>query len=88
MNIQELEKSLRSEGFTHTYIWEDGPGAFYAAHTHPTVTAHILLEGEMTVTTHGETRTYKAEERFDVPAQTMHSAKMGPKGCRYIIGEK
>jgi hypothetical protein len=36
----------------------------------------------------GETRTYRAGERCDVPAGTVHSAEMGPQGYRYIIGEK
>ena len=88
MNVDDLQKVLRSEGFSHTYVWEDGPGALYPEHTHPVVTAHIVLDGEVTVTAQGKTRTYKAGERFDVPAETTHSAKMGPKGCRYLIGEK
>ena len=33
-------------------------------------------------------RTYRAGERCDVPAQAVHSARMGPQGCRYLIGEK
>lgn len=88
MNPTEPEKQLRAEGFTHTYVWEDGPGVFYPDHTHPNATAHIILEGEMTVTSQGKTQTCKSGERFDVPAHTVHSAKMGPRGCRYLIGEK
>lgn len=88
MNPIELEKQLSAEGFTHTYVWEDGPGVYYPDHTHPTETAHIVIHGEMTITCNGGTKTYKPGERFDVPAHTVHSAKMGPKGCRYLIGEK
>ena len=88
MNEKELQEKLREEGFSYTYIWEDAPNAFYPDHTHPNVTAHIILEGEMTVTSEGKTETYKAGQRFDVPAETIHSARMGPRGCRYIIGEK
>ena len=88
MNLGDLEKQLRSEGFTHTYIWEDGPRVFYPDHKHATATAHIILEGEMTVTSEGKTETYKVGDRFDVPAHTVHSARMGSQGCRYLIGEK
>ncbi len=88
MDEKELENKLRKEGFTRIYVWEDRPHAFYQDHTHGTITAHIILDGEMTVTSEGTTRTYKAGERFDVPAETVHSAKIGPNGCRYIIGEK
>jgi hypothetical protein len=42
----------------------------------------------MTLTQGGSTQTYGAGERCDVPAAAVHSARMGPHGCRYLIGEK
>jgi len=83
-----LELKLHGEGFLNTYVWQDGPNAFYADHTHAAETAHIILDGQMTLTQGGATRTFRAGERCDVPAGAVHSAKMGPRGCRYLIGEK
>ncbi len=88
MNIKNWEKKLREEGFGHIFTWADGPHAFYPDHTHTGTTAHVILEGEMTLTSEGVTRTYRAGERCDVPAHAVHSARMGPAGCRYIVGEK
>ncbi len=88
MAQRELEDQLRREGFSHIYVWRDGPNMHYSDHTHATLSAHIILDGEMTLTMNGKTRTYRADERCDVPAGTVHSAKMGPDGCRYIIGER
>jgi quercetin dioxygenase-like cupin family protein len=88
MTANDWEKKLRGEGFTHTFTWEDGPEAFYPEHAHAGTTAHVILHGEMTLTVKDETRTYKAGERCDVPAGAVHSARMGPQGCRYIVGEK
>jgi len=88
MNKKELEKQLYNEGFRIVYIWRDGPNAFYPEHKHSTLTAHIILEGEMTITLEGEKRVVRSGERFDVPAHTIHVAKMGPRGCKYMIGEK
>lgn len=88
LNEEALEAQLHSEGFRRTYVWQDGPGAFYAEHTHPTETAHIILEGEMALTMNGGMRVYRQGERCDVPAGTEHCARMGPKGCRYLIGER
>ena len=85
---KSLERQLHSEGFLHTYVWQDGPNAFYPDHTHATETAHIILDGAMMLTQGGETHTYDVGQRCDVPAGTVHSAKMGPHGCRYLIGEK
>jgi len=88
MNEKDLQKQLREEGFSHTFVWRDGPHVFYPDHTHATGTAHIILEGEMTLTMDGQTHTFRAGERCDVPAGAVHSACMGPRGCRYLIGEK
>jgi mannose-6-phosphate isomerase-like protein (cupin superfamily) len=87
-DLKSLERRLHSEGFLHTYVWQDGSNAHYPDHTHASETAHIILEGEMTLTHAGSTRTYGAGERCDVPAGALHSARIGPCGCRYLIGEK
>jgi mannose-6-phosphate isomerase-like protein (cupin superfamily) len=84
-----FERQLKEEGFRHVYVWRDAANAFYSDHVHPVETAHIILDGEMTLTCGGSTRTYKAGERPpDVPAGAVHSARMGPNGCQYLIGEK
>ncbi len=88
MNIDAYEEQLREEGFDDVYIWQDGPNKEYPDHTHPTITAHIILEGDMDVTMAGKTEHYKPGDRFDVPAHTIHAAKMGAQGCKYLIGEK
>jgi mannose-6-phosphate isomerase-like protein (cupin superfamily) len=89
MNLHELEEQLRAEGFRRAYVWQDDPNTFYPDHTHDVDTAHIILDGEMTLTCGGRTQTYRTGERPpDVPARAVHSARMGPKGCRYLIGEK
>lgn len=85
---KSLERQLHGAGFLHTYVWQDGPNAFYPDHTHDVETAHIILDGEMTLTQSSETRTFGVGERCDVPAGAVHSAKMGPLGCKYLIGEK
>ena len=88
MDEERLASNLHREGFRHTYAWQDGPNAAYPEHRHDTETAHIILSGEMRLTIGGESRTYRAGERCDVAAGTVHSACMGPEGCRYLIGER
>jgi mannose-6-phosphate isomerase-like protein (cupin superfamily) len=88
MNEHQLTEQLEREGFGHAYVWQDRPSAFYPDHTHDAETAHIILSGEMTLTMYGRTVTYRPGERCDVPAGAVHSAKMGPQGCRYLIGER
>jgi mannose-6-phosphate isomerase-like protein (cupin superfamily) len=88
MDERKLADGLRSEGFRHTYVWQDGANTFYPDHEHGEETAHIILSGEMTLMLNGEAKTYHAGERCDVPAGATHSARMGPRGCRYLIGER
>jgi mannose-6-phosphate isomerase-like protein (cupin superfamily) len=88
MNEAALARQLPREGFSHVYVWEDGPKVHYREHTHGTETAHIILTGEMTLTIAGESRTFRPGERSDVPANVVHSAAMGPRGCRYLVGER
>lgn len=88
MDTHALEKQLQSEGFSTTYVWQDAPGTCYPDHTHATETAHIILDGEMTLTVQGTAATYRAGDRCDVPAGAVHSARMGKAGCRYLIGER
>jgi mannose-6-phosphate isomerase-like protein (cupin superfamily) len=88
MDEKELAAGLNEEGFRHTYVWQDGPNAFYPDHKHNAETAHIILSGEMTLMLDGEAKTYRTGDRCDVPAGAKHSARMGPHGCRYLIGER
>lgn len=88
MRQGDLISQLQHEGFAHTYVWEDGPDTRYPDHTHRMETAHIILTGELTLTMNGTSKTYRAGERCDVPANAVHSAVMGPQGCRYLIGER
>ena len=88
MDEGKLARTLQQEGFRHTYVWQDAPNASYPDHRHSTETAHIILSGDMTLTMDGESQTYGAGERCDVPAGAVHSARMGPSGCRYVIGER
>jgi quercetin dioxygenase-like cupin family protein len=84
----EARNQLVAEGFVHLFVHEDGPRAFYPDHAHPLLSAHIILEGEMVLTMRGVSQTFRVGDRCDVPAGAVHSAKMGPTGCRYFVGEK
>ncbi len=79
MNEREGQKRLRPEDFSSIYTWQDGPNVFYPDHTHNRVTAHIILDGAMTVTCEGKTQTFRAGDRFDVPAHTSTRPKWGLK---------
>ncbi len=88
MDEVKMARSLKQEGFRETHVWQDAPNASYPDHAHATETAHVILSGEMTLRMNGASRTYGPGERCDVPAGAVHSTRMGPSGCRYLIGER
>ena len=88
MEERELADQLIREGSAHLYVWEDGPDVNYPEHHHRAESAHVILRGEMSMTSNGEPRIYRAGDRVDLPADTKHSARTGPTGCRYLIGER
>ncbi|MFA5991329.1 MAG: hypothetical protein WC794_03735 [Candidatus Doudnabacteria bacterium] len=88
MNEQEITDQLVKEGFGEVAVYADSAGFEYATHTHEKLTAHVILVGEMELTDKNGTKKLIAGERFDIPAGTTHSVKMGSLGCKYIIGEK
>jgi len=88
LNEKELRQRLAAEGFAHSYVWQDRPNAYYPDHTHAGLTAHVILDGEMTLSCGGKTETFRVGDRCDVPAGAVHSARMGTQGCRYLVGEK
>ena len=84
----EAEEILRKDGYTEFYVINDSPGRYYPDHTHDEISAHIILEGEMELVVAGVKHVLKKGDRYDVPGSAVHNAKMGPNGCKYLVGEK
>lgn len=87
MKEETAKQQLIQEGFLNVYVWEDAPKHYYPNHQHEHITAHVILKGELVLTMNGRSETYKAGDRFDVPAGIVHSARSGDKGCKYLTGE-
>ncbi len=59
----------------------------YPPHTHARIVAHVILEGDMVLTVGGDSVTLSPGDRMDIPANVTHTARIGPYGCTYLIGE-
>lgn len=82
--IQKFE----SEGFANVYEWQDAPGTVYSEHNHKGKVSLFVTDGSITFDLSGEKKEVKANERFDVPPNTLHSAVVGPTGWIGIVGEE
>ena len=88
MTEEEWKRELEKEGFTNIAVSSNGPGTEFPSHTHDKRTAHVILEGEMTLSEGERTEVRRQGERFEIPAGTTHSVKCGPEGCTFIVGFK
>ena len=60
------------------------PGAVVEEHSHPHEQVGILIEGELTFTIGGETRTLTAGDMWRIPGGTVHRAVAGPAAVKAL----
>ncbi|KAK3989133.1 hypothetical protein QBC44DRAFT_342746 [Cladorrhinum sp. PSN332] len=88
---KEAEAEVRSWGFSEVYTWTDRPNSHYHPHSHPGLTTHLILAGQLTITYPEEENpqktTWKVGDRIDVEAGRVHEVWIGGEGCTYVIGE-
>lgn len=82
--IQKFE----SEGFASVYEWQDMAGTVYEEHSHKGRVSLVVTDGSITFDFSGKKKEIKAGERFDIPADTPHSAVVGDNGWIVIVGEE
>ena len=88
MTTDEARAVLAAEGYTDIHEWHDAPWVIYPSHAHHWDTAHIVVSGAIFVRIGDEETEYTSGDRFDIPANIPHAARMGSDGCTYIFGEK
>ncbi|KAF1969134.1 hypothetical protein BU23DRAFT_557831 [Bimuria novae-zelandiae CBS 107.79] len=88
---KDAESKVRSWGFNHVFTWTDGPNAHYPPHRHNSLTTHLILNGELTITypedEEPKKETFGPGARLDVDAKKLHEVWIGSGGCTYVIGE-
>jgi len=82
-----LRRRLEREGFS-VFRWRDAPGASYAPHSHDHDESLWVVEGEITFGAGGDDIRLGPGDRLMLPHDTVHTAKAGPRGATYLIGER
>ena len=88
MNATEFEARLRADGFTEVLTAARQPNEAQSDHAHDYEVRALVLEGDITLTCGGETRTYRAGDTFSMEAGRSHVERVGEGGVRYIAGRK
>jgi quercetin dioxygenase-like cupin family protein len=82
-----LRGRLEREGFS-VFSWRDAPGANYAPHSHDHDESLWVVDGEITFGAGREELRLGPGDRLMLPRGTVHTAKAGPRGATYLIGER
>ena len=87
MDRQTFEAELKRDGYdiqTNTTVGEK----VNPEHSHPFDVRAMVIQGALTLTTGGATRTYKPGETFTMPKGCLHSESYGPEGAVTLFGRK
>jgi len=82
-----LKQQLEKDGFKHIYEWKDEAGTNYPPHKHKDKVTLYIVDGGLTFYFDKQAVEVKKGERFNVPPGKEHTAKVGPDGCFYVVGE-
>lgn len=77
----ELRKILASQGL-QPYVWSNGPGDVYGAHSHGYHKVICVVRGSITfgLPDSGDRVALNAGDRLELPAGVTHDALVGPRG--------
>src|SRR6266550_3971248 len=84
MNRVEFENELRADGYQEMADRRMLANETNPEHSHEFDARLLVLEGEMTITSDGEERTYRAGDTFAMSAGHLHTEQCGPEGVRYL----
>lgn len=82
-----LRSQLESEGYD-VRRWRDPSDRVYAAHRHELDESLWVLHGRIVFRVEGDEVALEPGDRLLLPGGTVHSAKAGPDGATYLIGQR
>lgn len=85
----ELRRLMTAEDL-QPYLWSNGPGDTYAAHTHSYHKVIYVAYGSIIFGLPDEGRqvSLKAGDRLDLPPNVVHNAQVGPEGVVCLEGHR
>lgn len=87
MNRETFEAELKRDGYEIATNTTVGPKT-NPEHSHPFDVRVMVVQGALTLTSAGATRTYRAGETFAMAKGCLHSESYGPEGAVTLFGRK
>jgi quercetin dioxygenase-like cupin family protein len=82
------ERALLQRLEAEAFVWRDEPGADYQPHAHDHDESLWVIAGEITFGAGGEEFRLGPGDRLMLPRGTVHTARAGRDGARYLIGQR
>ena len=82
-----LAARLAADGF-ESFLWIDPPDADYSPHAHDHDESLWVIDGDITFGAEGKELRLGPGDRLMLPKGTIHTARAGHEGARYLIGER
>ncbi len=79
---------LAREGYSNLLFWDAIPFEFDDEHAHDRDHKIVVFSGDMEITIGYQTVHLGAHDYYEIPSATIHVARIGGDGCRYLIAEK
>jgi quercetin dioxygenase-like cupin family protein len=88
MDATEFEGSLKQAGFQEIETKKVAANTATQPHSHAFSVRALVLAGDITLTSEGQSRTFRTGEVFEMTAGCVHSERYGPDGSTYLVGRK
>ena len=88
MNTEQFQRLLEQEGFPEPVEVQQVPNGRLGQHEHPFEVRALVIEGSIDIVIHGESRTYKAGDVFELGLKEVHSEFYGSEGVKYLASRK
>jgi quercetin dioxygenase-like cupin family protein len=88
MDTTAVETTWKSVGYQEVETRTTLPNVATQPHAHPFDARVLVLAGTLTLTSQGQSRTYRAGETFEMAAGCLHSEQYGPEGATVLLGRK
>lgn len=88
MDIKAFEATLKRDGYGEIETKGYPPGHQAAEHAHDFDVCALVLEGDITLRSRGELKTFRAGDVLALPAEQIHAESIGVGGVRFLYGRR
>jgi quercetin dioxygenase-like cupin family protein len=86
--FEEFEVEARAQGFDEVVERRWAPGTIIDVHAHPFALRAVVVEGEMWLTSGGESRHLKQGDELALEQGVSHAERYGPEGAAYWVARR